>query len=123
VRDMPPNEECPICHRMIEDWHIEWYMAERSDLYRGLVAMDCPLCGQPVGYFQGRIGLPPPGVPLVRRSSEKAAAWAALGAMYAGGTLNGYLSTPGAGTQFAIYWPADEIRRADETEQAKHKGP
>jgi hypothetical protein len=56
------------CHRLIEDWHIEWYMAERSDLYRGLVAMDCPLCGQPVGYFQGRIGLPPPGVPLVKRS-------------------------------------------------------
>src|SRR3954468_9756742 len=41
------------CHRLIEDWHIEWYMAERSDLYRGLVAMDCPLCGQPVGYVQG----------------------------------------------------------------------
>jgi len=26
--------------------------------------------------------------------------------------FNGYLSTPGAGTQFAIYWPADEIEKS-----------
>jgi hypothetical protein len=21
---MPPNEECPNCHRMVADWHVEW---------------------------------------------------------------------------------------------------
>ncbi len=49
---MPPNEECPNCHQKVEDWHVEWYMTEGPALYQGLAAMDCPLCGQPVGFQQ-----------------------------------------------------------------------
>ena len=49
--------------------------------------MDCPLCGQSVGFQQGKIGPAPAGVPLVRRNADKAAEWAPLGAKYAGGTL------------------------------------
>ena len=49
---MPPNEQCPNCHRLVADWHVEWYKTEGPSLYQGLVALDCPLCRQPAG-FQG----------------------------------------------------------------------
>ena len=54
---MPPNEECPIYHVMIADWHVEWYKTEGPSLYRGLAALDCPCCRQPVGFQGGKIGL------------------------------------------------------------------
>jgi len=85
--------------------------------------MDCPLCKQPVGFLQGVIGLAPSGVPLVKRSSEKAAEWAASQAVAAGGTLQGYLSSAAAGMQYAGYWSAQEIQQADVNEQAKRQGP
>jgi endogenous inhibitor of DNA gyrase (YacG/DUF329 family) len=116
---MPPNEDCPVCGQKIEDWHVEWYKAERAAIYKGLAAMDCPLCGEPVGFQQGNIGPAPAGVPLLRRSVAKAAEWAVLGAAYAGGTLAGYVSTPGAGNQYASYWGALEIQHADANEKAK----
>jgi hypothetical protein len=53
---MPPNEQCPNCLQLVEDWHIEWYKTEAPALYKGLAALDCPLCGQAVGYQQGKIG-------------------------------------------------------------------
>jgi hypothetical protein len=86
---MPPNEECPNCRRKVEDWHVEWYKSEGPLLFKGLMAMDCPLYGQPVGFQQGKIGPAPPGVPLVRRYVGKAAEWAASQAVSAGGTLQG----------------------------------
>src|SRR5580698_322686 len=110
---MPPNEECPSCRQKVEDWHVEWYKTEGPTLYRGLAAMDCPLCGQPVGFQQGMIGLAPPGIPLVRRYADRAASWAPLGAKYAGGTLHGYISTPGPGSQYANYWTSQEVQEAD----------
>src|SRR5438876_348277 len=67
------------------------------------------LCGQPVGFQQGKIGPAPPGVPLVRRYVDSAAGWAPLGAKYAGGTLHGYISTPGPGSQYANYWTPQEV--------------
>ena len=120
---MPPNEKCPNCHQNVEDWHIEWYKTEGPTLYQGRAAMDCPLCGQPVGFHQGQIGPAPPGVPLVRRSAEKAAEWASLGAKYAGGTLSGYISTSGSGSQYASYWAPQEVQQADANEKAKKQGP
>jgi len=96
---MPPNEECPNCHQKVEDWHVEWYMTEGPALYQGLAAMDCPLCGQPVGFQQATIGPAPPGVPLVRRYADKAAEWAAPQGVAAGGTLQSYSSSAGAGAQ------------------------
>src|SRR5438445_2368951 len=94
---MPPNEECPNCHQNVEDWHVEWYKTEGPMLYKGLAAMDCPLCGQPVGFQQRKVGPAPPGVPLVRRHADKAAEWAASQAVSAGGTLQGYTAAAGAG--------------------------
>jgi hypothetical protein len=120
---MPPDEKCPNCQRKVEDWHVEWYKTEGPTLYRGRAAMDCPLCGQPVGFQQGQIGPAPPGVPLVRRYAEKAAEWAPLGAMYAGGTLHGYISASGPGSQYANYWTAQEVQQADSNEKAKQQGP
>ena len=120
---MPPHEECPNCHQNIEDWHVEWYKTEGPSLYQGLAAMDCPLCGQLVGFQQGRIGPAPPGVPLVRRYADRAAEWAPLGAKYAGGTLHGCISTSGPGTQYANYWTLQEVQQADANEKAKQQGP
>src|SRR5215831_16136788 len=109
---MPPYEQCPNCLQVVSDWHVEWYQTEGPALYRGLAAMDCPVCGQPVGLQQGRIGPAPPGVPLARRSADKAAEWAASQAVAAGGTLHGYLSAAGAGTQYATYWSPEEVAQA-----------
>jgi hypothetical protein len=122
IPTMPPHEECPNCRQIVEDWHIEWYMTEGPTLYKGLAAMDCPLCGQPVGFQQGKIGPAPHGVSIVRRHAEKAAQWAAFQAVSAGGTLQDYTSASGAGLQYARYWTPQEVRKADANEQAK-KGP
>jgi hypothetical protein len=110
------------CHEVVGDWHIEWYKAEGPLLFNGLAAMDCPLCGQPVGFHRGKIGTAPPGVPLVRRYAGKAAEWAPLGAKYAGGTLKGYVSTAGPGSQYANYWTPQQVQQADSEERAKDAG-
>lgn len=120
---MPPNERCPHCRQMIEDWHLEWYSPGVPALYKGLAATDCPLCGMAVNYQQARIGPAPFEVSVVRRAVEKAAEWATLGAQFAGGTLEGYVSTPGPGMQYANYWSLQEIQIADANEQAKNQGP
>src|SRR5438552_1365421 len=122
-RTMPPNEECPNCHQNVQDWHVEWYKSEGPMLFQGRAAMDCPLCGQPVGFRQGRIGPGPPGDPLVRRYAERAAEWALLGAKYAGGTLQGNISISGPGSQYANYWNSQKVLRADSNERAKKQGP
>jgi hypothetical protein len=120
---MPPNEECPNCRRKVQDWHVEWYKTEGPLLYKGLAALDCPLCRQPVGFQGGKIGPAPLGVPLVRRHVDQAAAWAASQAVSAGGTLQGYTSAAGAGAQYAGYWTPQEIRQADADEQARQRRP
>ena len=120
---MPPHEECPNCHHNVEDWHVEWYKTEGPTLYQGRAAMDCPLCGQPVGFQQGKIGPAPSGVPLVRRHADKAAEWAASQAVLAGATLLGYTTAAGAGSQYANYWTFQELRQADADERAKKRGP
>jgi hypothetical protein len=119
---VPPNEKCPNCQQLVEDWHLEWYQTETPLFYRGLAALDCPLCGQAVGFQQGMIGLAPAGVPLVRRYVDKAARWALLGAEFAGGTLQGYLYTPGPGRQYTSYFTPHEVQQADANEQAQKGG-
>src|SRR5262245_39450035 len=89
---MPPKEKCPNCGQLVEDWHLEWYKSEVQLFYRGQAAFDCPLCGQPVGFQMGGIGPAPSGVTLMKRYVDKAAEWAVLGAQYAGGTLQAYVS-------------------------------
>ena len=118
---IPPYEECPNCRQIVSDWHIEWYKSEGPVLYQGLAAMDCPLCGQSVGFHQGKIGPAPGGVPLVRRSADRAAEWAASQAISAGGTLQGYTSAAGAGRQYSNDWTPQELRQADAKQQ--NRGP
>jgi hypothetical protein len=120
---MPPNERCPYCHVIVEDWHVEWYKTEAPLLYQGLASMDCPLCGQPVGFQYGMIGPAPAGASLVRRYVDKAAEWAASQAASAGKSLQGYVSTTGAGAQYAHYWSTLDIQQADADENAKKRGP
>jgi hypothetical protein len=120
---MPPNEQCPNCHRLVADWHVEWYTTEGPSLYQGLAALDCPLCRQAVGFRGGTIGPAPPGVPMVTRNADQAAQWAASQAMSAGGTLQGYTSAPGAGAQYAAYWSQQEVLQADAYRKAKQGGP
>ena len=123
LRWPPTNEQWPNCHRLVGAWHVEWYKTEGPSLYRGLAALDCPCCRQPVGFQGGKIGPAPPGVPLVRRYADQAAEWAASQAVSAGGTLQGYTSVAGAGAQYAGYWALQEIRQADANQQAKRGGP
>jgi hypothetical protein len=120
---MPPNEQCPNCHRLVADWHVEWYRTEGLSLFQGLAALDCPLCRQPVGFQGGRIGPARPGVPVMTRQADRAAQWAASQAIAAGGTLQGYTSAAGAGAQYAAYWTLQEVRQADANQRAKQKGP
>jgi hypothetical protein len=89
----------------------------------GLVALDCPLCRQPVGFQGGKIGPAPSGAPLAARHAEQAAQWAAAQAVSAGGTLQGYTSVPGAGAQYAGYWTPHEVQQADAHQQAQKGGP
>lgn len=120
---MPPNEECPNCHRVVADWHVEWYKNEGPSLYQGLMVLDCPLCRQAVGFQGGKIGSALPGAVLVKRHAAQAAEWAASQAISAGGTLQGYTSVAGAGIQYAFYWTLQEITQADTDRQAKQGGP
>ena len=121
---MPPNEHCPNCRRLVADWHVEWYKTEGPSLYRGSAALDCPLCRQSVGFQGGRIGLAPPGVPLVTRHADQAAAWAASQAISAGGTLQGYTSVAGAGPSTQRTGPGKRScnrMRSDERNKGDHK--
>jgi hypothetical protein len=120
---MPPSEECPNCHRVVSDWHLEWYKTEGPALFQGQAALDCPLCRRSVGFRGGKIGSAPPGVPLVLRNVDQAAEWAASQAVSAGGTLEGYTSGAGAGAQYAGYWTMHEVRQADADRKAKQGGP
>ena len=120
---MPLNEQCPNCHRLIADWHVEWYKTEGPSLVQGQAALDCPLCRQPVGFRGGKVGPAPPGVPLITRYAEQAALWAASQATSAGGTLHGYTSVAGAGVQYAAYWTSQEVQQADANQRSKQKGP
>jgi hypothetical protein len=62
------ERKIPNCQRIVRDWHTEWYKTEATALYHGKAAMDCPLCGQAVGFEKWLIGPTPSGVPVVRRS-------------------------------------------------------
>lgn len=114
---MPPNEHCPHCSQLIRDWHNEWHtLAERRAIYNGHAAMDCPLCRQPVLWFQSRdlaglAGNAP--LQIYRRSAILAAQWVPIREATSG-NLAGYLRTHPAGQQYAGYWQASEIQQADQ---------
>jgi hypothetical protein len=42
----PAGVACPLCAGVVEDWHAEWTdPAQGPDFYKGLLPIDCPLCG------------------------------------------------------------------------------
>jgi hypothetical protein len=58
----PANVPCPACGAMVQDWHTEWTdPALAPDFYKGLRAIDCPLCGGWVLYKGQQIQPVPPG--------------------------------------------------------------
>ena len=45
IIDFPANVPCPACGGLVQDWHTEWTdPAYAPDFYKGLRALDCPLC-------------------------------------------------------------------------------
>lgn len=113
---MPPNEPCPHCGQLIRDWHNEWYdLAQRRAIYSGQAAMDCPLCRQPVLWFQSRDLAAPAGnapVQVYKRSATLAAQWVPIRESTCG-NLAGYVNSHPAGQQYGGYWQASEIQQAD----------
>src|SRR5438132_8361247 len=105
---MPPNEECPNCHRNVEDWHVEWYKTETRALYQGLAAMDCPLCGQPVGFQGGVIGLAPPGATGATVRGESGRVGGLAGRLRGGNTARLYIL---GGRGRSVCWLLDSARR------------
>jgi len=114
---MPPNEPCPHCGRLIADWHNEWYdAAQRTAIYGGQAAMDCPLCGRAVLWFQSRDITAPPlnaSIAVFRRSAMLAAQWAPVREPSCG-NLAGYIATHPAGQQYRAYWQPSEVQQADQ---------
>jgi endogenous inhibitor of DNA gyrase (YacG/DUF329 family) len=114
---MPPNEPCPHCGQLIRDWHNEWYdPAQRRAIYSGKAAMDCPLCRQPVLWFQSRGVAAPAGnaqVQVYKRSASIAAQWVPIREATCG-NLAGYISSHPAGQQYRGYWQASVIEQADQ---------
>src|SRR5690242_4016094 len=114
---MPPNEPCPHCGQLIRDWHNEWYeFAQRRAIYSGHAAMDCPLCRQPVIWFQSRDLTAPAGdtqVQIYKRSAIIAAQWVPIREATCG-NLAGYIGSHPAGQQYGGYWQASEIQKADQ---------
>ena len=114
---MPPNEPCPHCGQLILDWHNEWYEGQqRRAMYGGQAVMDCPLCGQPVLWFESRDILAPPApaqVPVYRRSVLLAAQWVPVREATCV-NLAGYLTSHPAGQQYSGYWQQSEVQQADQ---------
>jgi hypothetical protein len=112
---MPPNELCPQCAALVEDWHLEW-CPDGSPLlfYQASAVTDCPVCHRPVSYQGGVLSVPTSAaLPLLRRQVAKAAAWARNNGL----TLEDYLRGPSAGQQYTGYFSQAAIQQADATAQ------
>jgi hypothetical protein len=78
--------------------------------------MDCPLCRQPVLWFESRdIAAPLANAQpsVYQRSARLAAQWVPIREpTYV--NLAGYIAYHPAGQQYAGYWPASEVQQADQ---------
>jgi hypothetical protein len=108
---MPPNEKCPHCSVLVEDWHFEWCPTGSARLfYQGNAVTDCPLCRQPVSYQAGALSVPTTAsLPLLKRQAQKAAVWAKLNGL----TLEKYIQGGSTGKQYAGYFTQAAIQQAD----------
>ena len=116
---MPANAPCPVCGDVVQDWHTEWTdPTQAPDFYKGLRAIDCPLCRAWVLYQEQKIqAVPADGNPQqTRRIPLQAARWAK--SQSKPGNLPDYLNQPGPGQQYAGYFTDQEIQQADADAQA-----
>lgn len=99
------------------DWHNKFYEGEqRRAIYRGQAAMDCPLCGQPVLWFESsELAVPAAEVqlPVFRRLASIAAQWVPIREA-AFVNLAGYVANHTAGQQYNAYWQPGEVQQADQ---------
>ncbi len=115
----PANVPCPVCGGVVQDWHTEWTdPAQGPDLYKGLMALDCPLCGGWVLYKGQRVQAVPPGdnPQRARRLPLQAARWAKSQSPQ--GTLRDYLDQTAPGQQYRGYFSDREVQEADADAQA-----
>ena len=120
---MPPNEECPNCHQIVEDWHIEWYKIEAPLLFQGALAMDCPLCGQSVGFEHGKIGPAPTGGSAGETVRGQGGAAGSVRSAVRGRNAARLSLHRGTAEPVCHYWSAEEVQEADRNEQAKTQAP
>ena len=115
----PASVPCPVCGEVVQDWHTEWNdPAHGPDFYKGLRALDCPLCGGWVLYRQQQIqAVPAVAQPQkTRRLPLQAARWAKSQSKQ--GNLREYLDQSTPGRQYRGYFTDQEVRDADADAQA-----
>lgn len=115
----PANVACPICGNVIQDWHTEWTdPTYGSDFYKGLRAIDCPLCGGWVLFKDRQIQAVPSGdnPQRTRRLPLQAARWAKSQTKQR--NLRDYLDQSGQGKQYKGYFTDKEIQESDSDAQA-----
>src|SRR5262249_16577360 len=108
---MPPNQKCPHCATLVEDWHFEWGPDGSLPLFfPGKAVSNFPSCKKPVSYQGGTLSVPSAaGLPLRERLVSKAAVWAKNN----GTTLEDYIRAVSPGQQYAGYFTQAEIQQAD----------
>jgi hypothetical protein len=115
----PANVPCPVCGGIVQDWHTEWNdPAFAPDFYKGLRALDCPLCGGWVLYKEQKVQEVPPGdqPQKTRRKALQAARWAKSQSRQ--GNLREYLDQSALGQQYCGYFTDQEVQDADADAQA-----
>jgi hypothetical protein len=115
----PASVPCPVCGAVVHDWHTEWTdPVHGSDFYKGLRAIDCPLCGGWVLYKMQKIQAVPAGdkPQRTRRLPLQAARWAKSQSRH--GRLRDYLDQSPPGRQYRDYFTDQEIQDADADAQA-----
>jgi hypothetical protein len=115
----PANAPCPVCGAVVQDWHTEWTDPTYApDFYKGLRALDCPICGGWVLYRAQRIQAVPAGdnPQKTKRIPLQAARWAKSQSRQ--GNLRDYLNQTPPGQQYNGYFTAKEVQDADADAQA-----
>jgi hypothetical protein len=112
---MPPNQKCPHCSALVEDWHFEWCPDGAALLfYQGKAVTDCPLCLKPISYQGGSLSASTSfGLPLLRRQPNKAAQWGQNNGI----TLEKYIQGWPSGQQYVAYFTQAEVQQADSQTQ------
>jgi hypothetical protein len=111
----PVNVPCPVCGRVVPDWHSEWTdPAHTPDFSKGLRAIDWPLCGGWVLYQEQKIQAMPAGdhPQKTRRLPVQAARWAKSQSRQ--GNLRDYLDQTAPGQPYR----GQEVQDADADAQA-----